>query len=51
MLFAMFVSATGSFDSGWIHGLKIVAVAVVAHALLGMQKSLAPDRIRISIAQ
>ncbi|MDF2065236.1 chromate efflux transporter [Bacillus sp. Cr_A10] len=50
MLFAMFVSATGSFDSGWIHGLKIVAVAVVAHALLGMQKSLAPDRIRISIA-
>ncbi|WP_185908010.1 chromate efflux transporter [Psychrobacillus soli] len=50
MLFAAFVATTGSFDSGWIHGLKIVAVAVVAHALLGMQKSLAPDKVRISIA-
>lgn len=50
MLFAAFISSSGSFDSGWIQGLKIVAVAVVAHALLGMQKSLAPDRIRISIA-
>lgn len=49
MLFAIFVT-TGTFDVGWIQGLKIVAVAVVAHALLGMQKSLAPDRIRISIA-
>lgn len=50
MLFAAFISSSGSFDSGWIQGLKIVAVAVVAHALIGMQKSLAPDRIRISIA-
>lgn len=50
MAFAAFVTATGSFDSGWIQGLKIVAVAVVAHALLGMQKTLAPDMIRISIA-
>lgn len=50
MLFAMFVTSTGSYDSGWIQGLKIVAVAVVAQALLGMQKTLAPDRMRISIA-
>lgn len=50
ILFAAFISSSGSFDSGWIQGLKIVAVAVVAHALIGMQKSLAPDRIRISIA-
>ncbi|GGA47608.1 chromate efflux transporter [Psychrobacillus lasiicapitis] len=50
MLFAAYVTTTGSFDSGWIQGLKIVAVAVVAQALLGMQKSLAPDKIRISIA-
>ena len=49
MLFALVVT-TGTFDVGWIQGLKIVAVAVVAHALLGMQKTLAPDRIRISIA-
>ncbi|SDO15859.1 chromate transporter [Psychrobacillus sp. OK028] len=50
MLFAAVISSSGSFDSGWIQGLKIVAVAVVAHALIGMQKTLAPDRIRISIA-
>ncbi|MFJ7827724.1 chromate efflux transporter [Psychrobacillus sp. NPDC096623] len=50
MLFAAVISGSGSFDSGWIQGLKIVAVAVVAHALMGMQKSLAPDHIRISIA-
>lgn len=50
MFFAMFVSSTDSFDSGWIQGLKIVAVAVIAHALIGMQKTLTPDRTRISIA-
>ena len=48
-LFAMFVSGA-AFDAGWIQGLKIVAVAVVAHALLGMGKSLAPDKQRIAIA-
>ncbi|WP_419872593.1 chromate transporter [Candidatus Pristimantibacillus sp. PTI5] len=35
---------------GWIHGLKIVAVAVVAHAVLGMGQKLAPDRDRATIA-
>ncbi|WP_394121652.1 chromate efflux transporter [Planococcus donghaensis] len=49
LLFALVITS-GSFDSGWIQGLKIVAVAVVAHALLGMGKSLAPDRQRIAIA-
>ena len=34
---------------GWIHGLKLVAVAVIAQALWGMGKSLAPDRERASI--
>ena len=34
----------------WLHGLKIVAVAVVALALWGMGKTLAPDRPRITIA-
>ncbi|WP_203334862.1 chromate efflux transporter [Planococcus beigongshangi] len=48
-LFAMFVSGA-AFDAGWIQGLKIVAVAVVAHALLGMGKSLAPDKQRVAIA-
>jgi len=34
---------------GWTHGLKLVAVAVIAQALWGMGKSLAPDRERASI--
>lgn len=49
VLFAMLISNT-AIDSGWIHGLKIVAVAVVAHALMGMSKSLTPDLTRIVIA-
>ena len=36
--------------TGWIQGLKAAAVAVVAHAVLGMARSLAPDRERASIA-
>jgi chromate transporter len=36
--------------SGWIAGLKAAAVAVVAHAVLGMARSLAPDRERATIA-
>ncbi|WP_205536258.1 chromate efflux transporter [Paenisporosarcina cavernae] len=50
MLFAWSIMQTGSFDSGWIQGLKIVAVAVVAQALLGMSKSLTPDKPRITVA-
>lgn len=50
MLFAGVIVSTGNFDSGWIHGLKIVAVPVVVQALLGMQKNLAPDRLRITLA-
>ena len=33
-----------------LHGLQLVAVAVVAQAVLGMQRSLAPDRARIALA-
>ncbi len=33
-----------------LHGLKLVAVAVVAHALLGMARQLAPDAPRALIA-
>jgi chromate transporter len=50
MGFAWLITSTGSFDSGWIKGLKIVAVAVVAHALIGMGKSLTPDKKRITVA-
>ena len=34
----------------WLHGLKIVAVAVVAQAVWGMARSLCPDRERATLA-
>jgi chromate transporter len=37
-------------DAPWLHGLKIVACAVVAQAVWGMARSLAPDRARMSMA-
>lgn len=40
----------GPLAQGVIHGLKIVAVAVVAQAVLGMAKSLCPDRARAAVA-
>ncbi|BDH63712.1 chromate transporter [Lysinibacillus sp. PLM2] len=46
ILFALALQGFDVGDAGWIHGLKVVAVAVVAHAILGMAKNLAPDLIR-----
>ncbi|MEO8857758.1 MAG: chromate efflux transporter [Burkholderiaceae bacterium] len=40
----------GLAASGAIHGLKVVAVAVVAQAVWGMAKSLCPDRLRAGLA-
>ncbi len=40
----------GPVGSGAIHGLKIVAVAIVAQAVWGMARSLTPDRERALIA-
>lgn len=37
-------------DAGWLHGLKVVAVAVIAQAVLNMGKDLCADRFRASIA-
>ena len=37
-------------NAGWLHGLKVVAVAVVAQAVWGMARSLCPDRERATIA-
>jgi chromate transporter len=39
-----------SADSAWLHGLKVVAVAVVAQAVWEMAKNLYPDRERATIA-
>lgn len=42
------------FEAGahqnWLHALKVVAVAVVAQAVLGMGKRLCPDKERVTIA-
>jgi chromate transporter len=49
--FAYGLAASGhALGSGWLHGLKVAAVAVVALAILGMARTLAPDRERASLA-
>ena len=40
----------GPIGLGLVHGLKLVAVAIVAQAVAGMARSLCPDRPRASIA-
>jgi chromate transporter len=51
ILFGYGVSQLGDLSgAAWLHGLKIVAVAVVAQAVWGMARSLAPDRERATIA-
>lgn len=50
ILFAFVSQTYGVADAGFIQGLKIVAVAVVAHAILGMAKNLTPDLTRKTIA-
>jgi len=50
ILFATLLAGSDISDAGWLHGLKIVAVAIVAHAVLGMAKNLTPDIKRKAIA-
>lgn len=51
VLFAKGMSTWGSaFPSGLLHGLKIVAVAVVAQAVWGMARNLCTDVPRVTIA-
>jgi chromate transporter len=51
VLFAFGASALrGPVGSGVLHGLKLVAVAIVAQAVWGMARTLCPDRERASIA-
>jgi chromate transporter len=40
----------GPIGAGLLHGLKLVAVAIVAQAVWGMARTLCPDRQRASIA-
>jgi chromate transporter len=52
ILFAYGVTMLGgpAGDAGWLHGLKVVAVAVVAQAVWGMARNLCPDRPRAGLA-
>ena len=51
ILFGYGVTRFGDLSgAAWLHGLKIVAVAVVAQAVWGMARSLAPDKERATVA-
>jgi chromate transporter len=51
ILFGYGVTEVGNLgDSAWLHGLKIVAVAVVAQAVWAMARNLCPDPERATIA-
>nr|WP_234032940.1 chromate efflux transporter [Paenibacillus faecalis] len=53
LLLVAFAFMMHTFDmaaSGWLHGLKLVAVAVVAHAVMGMGSKLANGRLQASVA-
>ncbi|MCZ7566153.1 MAG: chromate efflux transporter [Burkholderiales bacterium] len=50
-LFGLGVVAYGEvLDAGLLHGLKVVAVAVVAQAVWGMARTLSPDAPRATLA-
>ncbi|WP_230208523.1 chromate efflux transporter [Corynebacterium bouchesdurhonense] len=49
--FALGVAQLGDISgAGWLAGLKAAAVAVVAHAVLGMSRSIVTDRVRAAVA-
>jgi chromate transporter len=51
ILFALAAPAlTQALGGGWLHGLRLAAVAVVAQAVLAMSRSLTPDAPRASVA-
>jgi chromate transporter len=51
ILFSYGVGTLGDISHvPWLHGLKIVAVAVVAQAVWGMARNLCPDRERATLA-
>ncbi|MDP3274817.1 MAG: chromate efflux transporter [Deltaproteobacteria bacterium] len=48
--FAYGVATVGSLQrAGWLHGLKLAAVAVVAQAVWGMARKLCTDRARVTL--
>ena len=50
ILFGYGVAVLGNLNqAGWLHGLKLAAVAVVAQAVWNMGRKLCPDRIRLTL--
>lgn len=50
ILFALSITSHGDVIApGTLHGLKVVAVAVVAQAVWGMARNLCPDALRVTI--
>ena len=47
---ALVVGEADVADAGWIEGLELVAVPVVALAVLAMRRTLAPDTARLALA-
>ncbi|MBI3915647.1 MAG: chromate efflux transporter [Betaproteobacteria bacterium] len=51
ILFGLGIIALGNrIDLGWLHGLLVVAVPVVAQAVWGMARNLTPDAPRVTLA-
>jgi chromate transporter len=50
VLFGLGIRGLDLSDAGWLHGLKVAAVAVVAQAVWGMGRALCPDRERVTVA-
>ncbi len=50
VIFALLYQTFTLGDAGFIHSLKVVAAAVVLHALIGLRKKLTPDKSRLAIA-
>lgn len=48
--FALLLGDADVSTSGWLHGLLIAAVAVVAQAVWGMSRTLTPDAERVALA-
>lgn len=50
IVFAMVMHGNGFSVAGWLKGLQLVAVAVVAQAVWSMARTLAPDQPRVALA-
>ena len=49
-MLGLYASSSDLSSAGWVHGLKLAAVAVVAQAVLGMARTLTPDWTRRAVA-